>query len=206
MARKQRNKHTQKSIFVLGDGQTEQYYFSHLKRLRGYNYKIRPRLFDDLSIEDAESKIDQLLSGDADLILYFTDYDTIVNQEKKEKFLKFKKKYKDNPNVFILESMPSIEFWFLLHFKKTTTLFKNSAEVEKALKKHLKDYSKRKQYLENSVWVVKLCEGEQMEEAKQRSVSILEEKQSISEEAYFPYTKIHIGIEKFDQLKSVKKK
>jgi hypothetical protein len=41
-------------------------------------------LFDDLSIEDAESKIDQLLSGDADLIFYFTDYDTIVNQEKKE--------------------------------------------------------------------------------------------------------------------------
>jgi hypothetical protein len=206
MARKQRNKHTQKSIFVLGDGQTEQYYFSHLKRLRGYNYKIRPRLFDDLSIEDAESKIDQLLSGDADLILYFTDYDTIVNQEKKEKFLKFKKKYKDHLNVFILESMPSIEFWFLLHFKKTTKHFKNAKEVEKELKKKLENYSKSKHQLKNPAWVEKLCEGEQMEEAIQRSVSILEEKQSISEEAYFPYTKIHIGIKKFDQLKSVKKK
>lgn len=67
----------------MGDGQTEQYYFSHLKKLREYNYKIRPRLFDDLSIEDAEDHIDKLLSGDADLILYFTAYDTIVNQEKK---------------------------------------------------------------------------------------------------------------------------
>ena len=72
MARKQRIKHKRKSIFVLGDGQTEQYYFDHLKKLKGYSYKIKPRLFDDLSIENAEDQIDQLLSGDADMIFYFT--------------------------------------------------------------------------------------------------------------------------------------
>lgn len=105
MARKRKGKHKKKSIFVLGDGQTEQYYFDHLKNLRGYNYKIRPRLFDALTIENAESKIDELISGDADMIFYFTDYDTIVNQRKKDKFLAFKKKYQDNPNVFILESI-----------------------------------------------------------------------------------------------------
>lgn len=202
MARKQKNKHTQKSIFVLGDGQTEQYYFKHLKNFQGYRYKIRPRLFDDLSVENAEGHIDQLLSGDADLIFYFTDYDTIVNQKKKEKFLKFKEKYKDNPNVFILESMPSIEFWFLLHFKKTTRPFRHSIEVEKELKKKLKDYSKRKQYLQKPSWVEKLCEGEQMEDAIKRASEILKEKKNISKNKYFPYTKIHLGIEKFIKLKS----
>lgn len=202
MARKQRIKHKRKSIFVLGDGQTEQYYFDHLKNLRGYNYKIRPRLFDDLSIENAESKIDELISGDADMIFYFTDYDTIVNQEKQDKFLAFKKKYQDNHNVFILESMPSIEFWFLLHFKKTTQHFTNSKDVEKELKKKLQGYSKRKQFLENSGWVEKLCENNQIEDARKKSIAILKEKQSISDEDYFPYTKVHIGIEKFEKLNS----
>ena len=198
MARKQRIKHKRKSIFVLGDGQTEQYYFDHLKKLKGYSYKIKPRLFDDLSIEKAEDQIDQLLSGDADMIFYFTDYDTIVNQEKKDKFLAFKKKYQDNPNVFILESMPSIEFWFLLHFKKTTKRFTNSKDVEKELKKKLHGYSKQKQYLENSSWVEKLCEDNQMEDAKTRSIEILKEKQSMSDEDHFPYTRAHIGVEKFE--------
>jgi len=198
MARKQRIKHKRKSIFVLGDGQTEQYYFDHLKKLKGYSYKIKPRLFDDLSIENAEDQIDQLLSGDADMIFYFTDYDTIVNQEKKDKFLAFKKKYQDNPNVFILESMPSIEFWFLMHFKKTTKRFTNSKDVEKELKKKLQGYSKQKHYLENSGWVEKFCEGKQMEDAKTRSIEILKEKQSMSDEDHFPYTKTHIGVEKFE--------
>ena len=201
MARKRKGKYKKKSIFVLGDGQTEQFYFDHLKNLRGYNYKIRPRLFDALTIENAESKIDELISGDADMIFYFTDYDTIVNQEKKDKFLAFKKKYEDNPNVFILESMPSIEFWFLLHFKKTTTRFENSKEVEKELQKILKGYSKHKQYLKNSGWVEKLCEDNQMEDARKRSIEILKEKQSMSDEGHFPYTKAHIGIEKFEKKK-----
>lgn len=198
MARKQRIKHKRKSIFVLGDGQTEQYYFDHLKNLKGYSYKIKPRLFDDISIENAEDQIDQLLSGDADMIFYFTDYDTIVNQEKKDKFLAFKKKYQDNPNVFILESMPSIEFWFLLHFKKTTKRFKNSKEVEKELQRILKGYSKQKQFLKNPAWVEKLCEGKKMEDARKRSIEILKDKQSMSDEDHFPYTRAHIGIEKFE--------
>jgi hypothetical protein len=206
MARKQSNRSIRKSIFVLGDGQTEQYYFKHLKSLKEYNYKIRPRLFDDLSFEDAEDHIDQLLSGDADLIFYFTDYDTIINQGKKEKFQQFRNKYQANGNVFILESMPSIEFWFLLHFRKTTQRFRNSKDVEKELKKKLRDYSKRKQYLQKPSWVEKLCEGEQLEDAIKRACELLKEKQSITENGYFPYTKIHVGIEKFEELKSGFKK
>ncbi len=33
------------SIYVIGEGETEQYYFKHLKNLKGYNCKVRPRLF-----------------------------------------------------------------------------------------------------------------------------------------------------------------
>lgn len=37
---------------------------------------------------------------------------------------------------------------------------------------------------------------------KQRSIEILKDKRSLSKEDHFPYTKAHIGIEKFEKLKS----
>ena len=125
---------------VLGDGLTEQYYLKHLKSLKNYKYAMRPSLFSGLTIETAESIIDDLLTGGCDQIIYFTDYDTIVNQNKQAEFERLKTKYERYDEVLICETMPSIEYWFLLHYQKTTREFTNSEEVFKFLKKHLKDY------------------------------------------------------------------
>jgi len=204
MARQRKTKQQRKSIYVLGDGKTEQYYFNHLKSIKGYNYKIRPRLFNDISIENAEYYIDQLLSGDADYIFYFTDYDTIVNQQKHQKFQAFKNKYKNISNVIILESMPSIEYWFLLHFKKTSKQFRSSQGVVKELKKELRGYSKRKRYLENPNWVQNLCANRKMDKAIGRAKEVLKEKKSSGGKKYFPFSMVHKAIEKFDRLKQHK--
>jgi hypothetical protein len=45
-----------------------------------------------------------------------TNYDKIVNQNKIAEFEKLKGKYAETDEVLICETMPSIEFWFLLHF------------------------------------------------------------------------------------------
>jgi len=94
MPRKKKNRNLRTRFAVLGDGQTEQYYLSHLKSIKGYKYSVYPSLFSDITIERAESKIDELLSGGCDMIVYFTDYDTIVNQNKTSKFNDLKKKYR----------------------------------------------------------------------------------------------------------------
>jgi hypothetical protein len=39
-----------------------------------------------------------------------------------------------------------LEFWFLLHFYKTSKYFDSCAKVENELKKHLKDYEKTQKY------------------------------------------------------------
>ncbi len=49
--------------------------------------------------------------------------------------------------MVVFESNPCIEFWFLLHFVRTTKPFSNCESVEKDLQKYLPNYTKNQQYL-----------------------------------------------------------
>ena len=53
-----------------------------------------------------------------------------------------KKKYENNPNVILCDSLQSIEYWFLLHFEDTCRHFQDSAATERALKQYLPTYDK----------------------------------------------------------------
>jgi hypothetical protein len=200
MARHPQKRQTRKTYVVLGDGQTEQYYLKHLKILKGYKYSIRPSLFASITIETAGGIIDEYLSGGCNQIIYFTDYDTIVNQNKIAEFEKLKGKYANVKEVFICETMPSIEFWFLLHFQKTTREFCNASEVLALLTKHLKEYSKGESYLKNSSWVDTLCSNDKLIKAINNSIAVLTEKEKNSA-SHFPYSKAHIAIEHFEKQK-----
>jgi hypothetical protein len=182
------------SCAVLGDGQTEQNYLTHLRDIRGFNFRIRPRLFKSITIEEANKLIKELIEEGFDMVIYFTDYDTIVKQGKIEKYKKIVGKYKKRTDVMICESMPSIEFWFLLHYIKTTRNFQNADEVEKELKKHIPDFSKEASFLEKRKWVEELCANGKLTDALTRASEILAEKTKGDTGEYFPYTKVGEGI------------
>jgi hypothetical protein len=201
MARQSGKRQTRKTYVVLGDGQTEQYYLKHLRTLKGYKYSIRPSLFASITIETAGSIIDEYLSGGCDQIIYFTDYDTIVNQNKIAEFEKLKGKYTGINEVLICETMPSIEFWFLLHFLKTTREFSNASEVVTLLLKYISGYSKGETYLKSSKWVETLCANDKLETACNNSLSILTEKGKGDKGSHFPYSKAHIAIDCFEKQK-----
>lgn len=44
-------------ITIIGEGITERYYFTHLKRLKGYRYTCKPRNFTEQSIEEIQNKL-----------------------------------------------------------------------------------------------------------------------------------------------------
>jgi hypothetical protein len=201
MARQSSKRETRKTYVVLGDGQTEQYYLKHLKTLKGYKYTIRPSLFSSITIETAGSIIDEYLSGGCDQVIYFTDYDTIVNQNKIAEFEKLKNKYAGVKEVFICETMPSIEFWFLLHFLKTTREFNNASEVVTLLLKYLSGYSKSESYLKNSKWVETLCANVKLSQAINNSTLVLAEKEK-NQASHFPYSKAHIAINYFEKQRN----
>ena len=109
-----------------------------------------------MNFEKAERIIDEYLCGGCNNIIYLTDYDTIINQNKLYDFRAFKLKYSAFPEVLICETMPSIEFWFLIHYEYTTSEFRNSGEVERRLRTYISDYSKSKSFLESRRWVENL--------------------------------------------------
>lgn len=202
MTRKSRDIKLRFQYAVLGDGRTEQYYLKHLKAIKAYRYSIKPSLFDSITLSQAEEIIDDLLKGGCDKIVFLTDFDTIVNQRQTHTFENLKRKYNKNPAVIICETMPSIEFWFLLHYQYTTKAFQNAKEVEDALKKHIPEYSKNQNdFLKNEKWVQALCADGKFDDAIRNSEQSLAQMAFDDTGSHYPYTKVHLAIKEFEKMK-----
>jgi len=201
MSRQKGNRRLKLRYAVLGDGLTEQYYLKHLKRIRSYNYAIRPSLFENIEISQARDIIDDLLKGGADGIVYLTDYDTVVNQKKKVQFEKLIRHFKNTPQVLICETMPSIEFWFLLHYHYTTQSFQNATEALSALKKYMPKFEKRKAWLEKLHWVEELCLDGKMAIATKNAKRIETLRLIGNTDSHHPFSMIFKAVEEFERWK-----
>jgi len=147
-------------VYIIGEGITEQYYFLHLKSLKKYNCEVKPRFFGKTNIFEIEKSVEKLISGDITVICVFDADVSERNIAEKEKLLKFIRKFKNNPNVIICDSLPSIEFWFLLHFKKTNKPFQNARAINKELHIFISSYKKTEDYLKKPAWVEQLSENQ----------------------------------------------
>ncbi|MCT4639901.1 MAG: RloB family protein [Bacteroidales bacterium] len=178
------------SVYVIGEGATEKYYFQHLKRLKNYNCTVRPRFFSKKNtIFYIEKQTQELLAGGVTVVCAF-DADVAQRNIDEAKLLKdFKKKYKDNKNVVICDSLPSIEFWFLLHFKQTNKVFSDYKAIRNELGKYIQGYDKTEKFLEKDDWVKLLV-------LKQAS-AVVHAKQLSSEGSY---SNIYRAIELLERL------
>ena len=147
---------------IIGAGITEQWYFTHLKALRGYRVKIRPRFFGTETAAGLDKKIEEVLRDESIAICVFDADVSTWNEAERKKLAALQKKYEGNDSVLLCDSMPSIEYWFLLHFKHTTRHFGTSKAVVKELKKNIPQYDKTEQFLGNQRWVEEMTgEGRQ---------------------------------------------
>ncbi len=165
MRKVRKNTATRKVIHIVGEGQTELFYFSHLKRLLGYRYSISPRLFENNSIEKIEKKIKELLDEDVFVICVFDADVSRRSEAENRKMTALKKKYERNANVILCDSLQSIEYWFLLHFEDTCRHFQDSAATERALKRYLPHYDKSRKYLEKDAWVKEMLADDKLQKA-----------------------------------------
>lgn len=163
MARKTSLKQRRSPIpIIIGAGITEQWYFTHLKALRGYRVKIRPRFFGTETAAGLDKKIEEVLRDEGIAICVFDADVSTWNEVERKKLAALHKKYEGNSSVLLCDSMPSIEYWFLLHYKHTTRHFGTSKAVIKELKKYIPQYDKTEQFLRNPQWVVDMSgEGRQ---------------------------------------------
>lgn len=98
------------TITIIGEGATERYYFTHLKRLRGYNYVCKPRNFTEQTFDEMQKQIDRVLADGGIAVCVFDADVTRTRPAEKTKYEDMCRKYASNPSVVLCDSMPSIEF------------------------------------------------------------------------------------------------
>ncbi len=174
-------------FIVSGGRNTERYYFKHISKVTDYKFNVRPEYFGNESsyVDVFPERIKKILNEDADAKIFCVfDWDTVYgNTENLRKHRAMERRLKDyieREQVVLCPSMPSIEYWFLLHFENRTELMKNYGKVNNylspllkpLLKERLKSslpsigtFLKREKYLKDSEWVEILCDNRRLETA-----------------------------------------
>jgi len=171
MARKTTQSRSFKSspIIIIGEGLTEQFYFKHLRSLFNLRYTIKPYFFGTTSLKEMDSKISEVIECCGIAVCVFDADVSERNDAEKKKLDQLRKKYGKKENVVFCDSLPSIEYWFLLHFCNTNKFFKDSKAVEHELVKFITQYDKSRDFLENEKWVADLCKDRKLELAHERA-------------------------------------
>ena len=177
---------------IIGAGMTEQWYFTHLKALRGYRVKIRPRFFGTETAAGLAKRIEEVLQDEGIAICVFDADVSTWNEVERKKLDTLRKKYENNPSVLLCDSMPSIEFWFLLHYKNTTRHFGTSKAVIKELKKYIPHYDKTEQFLGNQKWVADMSGDGRLELACNNAGNTSKDDES--------YTNVQNAIDRISKL------
>lgn len=196
MARRRKERELKRSrITVIGEGLTERWYFDHLRTAMGFRYDCKPRFFSKQSFDEMRKLIDWVLQNDGIAVCVCDADITRENIIESQKLKDMKVYYASNNKVFICDSMPSIEFWFLLHYLETSRYFRDSAEVATTLRRYLPAFQKHSTFLEKPQWVIELCADNKLHAALSRAKVLSQTPQVES------YSNVYKAIELFSDDK-----
>ena len=157
------------SITLIGEGITEQYYFKHIRSFFNFRFTLKPYFFGTTSLIDIDRKISEVIEGGGLAICVFDTDVTLRNDPERKKLQMLHRKYDKKKNVMFCDSMPSIEYWFLLHFQLTNRYFNDAKAVERELRAFVPNFKKTTGFLEKEKWVEDLCSDGKLEIALQRA-------------------------------------
>ena len=86
-----------------------------------------------------------------------------------KKLQNMRKKYAERDDVVICDSMPSIEYWFLIHYLNTNKHFSSSEDVIRVLRKYMPDFSKHESFLSKEKWVGEMVSDGKLDDALNRA-------------------------------------
>ncbi len=174
-------------FLICGGKNTERWYFVHINDITDYKFNIKPEYFGYESnyTDKFPDKISEVLKSNAGAKVFCVfDWDTIHEEKSKiKKHEDFERLFETEiagGSVVVCQSMPCIEYWFLLHFKNDTTLYKTYSNVSNKLPQEFKGYFpnpkiklkkllKQEKYLKDSSWVQKLCSDGKLDLAIERA-------------------------------------
>ncbi len=148
---------TKPAFAVVVDGETEVWYLQMLKRNeREIRVSIKPEIPNKKSVEEQYNLVCDLSGREFAKVFWIIDLDTVIKEDNEapkggKSPLKIFEEYRTDlstkyPNVVVIVNNPCLEFWFLLHFEKTSKYFNTCSSAETELKKHVKNYEKTQKF------------------------------------------------------------
>ena len=157
--RRGRNKLTKQAFAVVVDGQTEYWYLQMLKQNEpNILFDITPKILQKKNIDQQYELVIALSEEEYDKVFWIVDLDVLLKEEREkksnpsslQKFISYYKRLPKNQKVVVIVNNPCLEYWFLLHFRKTTKVFTACADAEKEVSQHLKGYEKTEKFFKKS--------------------------------------------------------
>ena len=179
-------------VALVGDGQTEQIYFTNIKDTD------RPSdldLFPDLPVKPGSyrsvlKKALQLTEDyEYERVYALIDMDKVISDNRQAEYEK-DKRAAEAKGIIVLENNPCFEFWLLLHFLKTSKSFTACNDVITELKKpsRIPGYEKSQKFL---VAAKLYTQYKELIESNAIPAAKLLEKNRPSENKYFPRSEIY---------------
>jgi len=145
---------TNPSFAVVVDGETEIWYLQMLKRNeRNIRVSIKPEIPNKKSVKEQYNLVCELSGKEFTKVFWIIDLDTVINEvlKGKKSSLEIFDEYrtdlsKNYHNVVVIVINPCLEFWFLLHFEKTSKYFDTCYSAETQLKRHMRNYEKAQKF------------------------------------------------------------
>ena len=149
---------TKQAFAVVVDGGTEYWYMLMLIHNEPkIPFNIKPQV-PKKNIDQQYKLVTELSEEEYDKVFWIVDLDVLLKEEleKKsnpsslQKFLDYYKRLSKNQKVVVIVNNPCLEYWFLLHFRKTTKIFTACADAEREVSQHLKGYEKTEKFFKKS--------------------------------------------------------
>lgn len=153
--RKGRNIPTKQSFAVVVDGETEYWYLEMLKRNEpNIPFNIKPQILQKKNIDQQYGLVKDLSEEEYDKVFWIVDLDVLLKEEREkksnpsslQKFLSYCQQLSKQNKVVVIVNNPCLEYWFLLHYKKTNKVFTTCADAEKQVSQHLQGYEKTEKF------------------------------------------------------------
>ena len=157
--RKGRNIPTKQAFAVVVDGETEYWYLEMLKRNEpNILFDITPKILQKKNIKQQYKLVTELSKKEYDKVFWIIDLDILLKEEREkkdtpsslQKFLNYWQQLLKQEKVVVIVNNPCLEYWFLLHFQKTTKVFTARTTTEKQVSKHLRGYEKTEKFFKKS--------------------------------------------------------
>lgn len=157
--RKKKIRPVKRTIAFVVDGKTEVWYLEMLKKVEekrlNTRINIMPKLPNKRSLDMQLKEVRELAEENLH-VFWIIDLDQVIKEQgdwnngkgisPMGSLINNRKEAENIENVSVIINNPCLEFWFLLHYKKTSKRYTMCDDAGRDLKKYMKDYSKSEKF------------------------------------------------------------